>query len=231
MNVFILNTGRCGSTTLIRACQHITNYTSLHESRSSMLAEERLNYPDQHIEADNRLLWFLGQLDEKYGDDAFYVHLKRERVATVASYNRRWHSGVTIVKGFGEHILIRRGNQISDLERLQISADYYDTANANITFFLKDKTHKMEMHLESMNEDFKSFWKKINAKGDQEAALVALNQKYNSSEQPENHAAYRQSIQKKNGLSGFWHRTKLKWAYKRATYWTNFYFGNYMKKQ
>ncbi|MEM0991758.1 MAG: hypothetical protein AAGI49_01935 [Bacteroidota bacterium] len=229
MNVFVLNTGRCGSTTLIRACQHITNYTALHESRIGMLAEERLNFPAQHIEADNRLLWFLGQLDEKYGDDAFYVHLKRARTPTVASYNRRWDSDVTIIKGFAESILTRKTAQLSDLERLQISADYYDTANANISLFLKDKTHQMDMHLASINEDFKLFWERIGATGDQAAALAALNKKYNSSEQPENHAAYRQSVQQKSGLANFWHRTKLKWAYKSALYWTNFYFGNYMK--
>ena len=36
MNVFILNTGRCGSRTFARACAHITNYTSAHESRSGL---------------------------------------------------------------------------------------------------------------------------------------------------------------------------------------------------
>ncbi|MEM6698812.1 MAG: hypothetical protein AAF806_04725 [Bacteroidota bacterium] len=229
MNVFILNTGRCGSTTIIRACQHIENYTALHESRSSMLADERLNYAENHIEADNRLLWFLGQLDQKYGDDAFYIHLKREREATVVSYNRRWESDITIVRGFGESILIRKAEQLSNLEKLQISSDYYDTANANIEFFLKDKTKKMEMNLETLEADFKVFWEKIGAKGNQQAALEDLNKKHNSSERPENHAAQRQAVQKKSGFGGVLHRIKLKWAYKNALRWTNFYFQNYMK--
>lgn len=229
MNIFILNTGRCGSTTLIRACQHINNYTALHESRSSMLADERLNYPNNHIEADNRLAWFLGQLDEKYGDNAFYVHLKRERTATVASYNRRWESDITIVKGFGESILIRKSEQLSALEKLQVSSDYYDTTNANIELFLKDKTKKMEMHLESLSSDFQLFWEKIGAEGELTAALNALEKKYNSTESPENHAAQRQAVKHKNGFLGIWHRFKLKWAYKNALRWTNFYFRNYMK--
>jgi len=229
MNIFILNTGRCGSTTIIRACQHIENYTSLHESRSSMLADERLNYAENHIEADNRLLWFLGQLDAKYGDDAFYVHLKREREATVVSYNRRWNSDITIVKGFGESILIRKAEKLSDLEKLQISSDYYDTANSNIEFFLKDKTRKMEMNLETLEADFTVFWKRIGAKGDLRAALNALNKKHNSSERPENHAAQRQPVQAKGGFGCVLHRMKLKWAYKNALRWTNYYFRNYMK--
>ena len=82
MNIFILNTGRCGSTTFIRACQHISNFTATHESRSGLIGEERLNYPDNHIEADNRLSWFLGRLDRKYGDNAFYLHMSRDRSQT-----------------------------------------------------------------------------------------------------------------------------------------------------
>lgn len=76
MNIFVLNTGRCGSTTLIKACRHITNYSEAHESRCAMLGRERLNYPPNHIEADKRLVWLLGRLDKEYGDDALYVHLK-----------------------------------------------------------------------------------------------------------------------------------------------------------
>ena len=71
MNIFVLNTGRCGSTTFIKACQHIRNYTALHESRANRIAEQRLAYPRDHIEADNRLSWFLGRLDrQKFGNIA-----------------------------------------------------------------------------------------------------------------------------------------------------------------
>ena len=45
MNIFVLCTGRCGSVTFTKACQHITNYTCTHESRVSLLGEDRLNYP------------------------------------------------------------------------------------------------------------------------------------------------------------------------------------------
>jgi len=229
MNVFILNTGRCGSTTIIKACQHITNYTAKHESRSSMLADERLNYPSNHIEADNRLTWFLGQLDQKYGNNAFYIHLQRERTGTVTSYARRWDSNVTIVRGFGESILIRRAHQLSDIEKLQISCDYYDAANANIALFLKDKTQKMEMHLETLETDFAIFWKKISAQGDFETALSDIKQKYNASEQPESHAAQRQAVTKRKGIIGKWNNFKLKLAYKIGVNVVNYYFKTYLK--
>ncbi|MEW8461604.1 MAG: hypothetical protein AB2653_14955 [Candidatus Thiodiazotropha endolucinida] len=77
MNIFILNAGRCGSTTFVQACQHISNYSAAHESRSTLTGKQRLSYPDNHIEADNRLCWLLGRLEREYGNDAYYVHLTR----------------------------------------------------------------------------------------------------------------------------------------------------------
>ena len=55
MNVFVLCTGRCGSTTFACACRHIENYTAAHESRSHLAGPERFAYPEDHIEVDNRL--------------------------------------------------------------------------------------------------------------------------------------------------------------------------------
>lgn len=86
MNVFILNAGRSGSKTFARACDHITNFTSAHESRSGLLGEGHFAYPDNHIESDNRLAWLLGRLDRKYGDRAFYVHLTRDVGPVAASW-------------------------------------------------------------------------------------------------------------------------------------------------
>lgn len=65
-NVFVLCTGRCGSTTLFaQACQHIENYTASHESKIFLLGDKRLEYSQNHIEVDNRLSWFLGSLEKK----------------------------------------------------------------------------------------------------------------------------------------------------------------------
>jgi hypothetical protein len=64
VNVFVLNTGRCGSVTFIEACRHIRNYSAAHESRATLIGEQRLAYAANHIETDNRLCWFLGRLDK-----------------------------------------------------------------------------------------------------------------------------------------------------------------------
>ena len=110
MNVFILNSGRCGSTTFIKACQHITNYSSAHESLSTETGPLRFNYPPNHIEADNRLSWLLGRLDKVYGDRAFYVHLKRNPEDTIRSFSRRIDFG--ILKAFEQGILMHEQHLI-----------------------------------------------------------------------------------------------------------------------
>src|ERR1051326_4527845 len=85
MNVFVLSTGRCGSQTFAKACRHMTNFFATHESNSPVLHAGvlqpylSLRLPDQHIEVDNRLSWFLGTLEKQYGDNAYYVHLLRRR--------------------------------------------------------------------------------------------------------------------------------------------------------
>jgi len=142
MNVFILNAGRWGSTTFIKSCQHINNYTAAHESRTTFVGPDRLTYPENHIEADNRLSWFLGRLDQLYGDNAFYVHLLRDKDDTVNSFMKRTDFG--IMKAYREGIYLTDSKT-----NLQVYAsDYIDTVNSNIKHFLKDKTHTMNFRLE-----------------------------------------------------------------------------------
>ncbi|MCP4460367.1 MAG: hypothetical protein GY816_20445 [Cytophagales bacterium] len=74
MRVFILSTGRCGFTTIFKACRHIENYTCGHESLSKNFGKKKFDYPENYIESDNRLSWHLGQLDSIFGDNAFFVH-------------------------------------------------------------------------------------------------------------------------------------------------------------
>ena len=176
MNIFILNTGRCGSMTFIKACEHITNFSSAHESRCDQLGDARLAYPDNHIEADNRLSWFLGKLDKQYGDNAIYVHLKRNNNDTATSYAKRLFPG-GIIPAYRKGILQHLPDDTPDLS---VSLDYCDTVNSNIEHFLKDKTRKMEFNLENAKQDFKKFWAFIDAEGDLDSALAEFNIAYNS---------------------------------------------------
>ncbi|MEM8549386.1 MAG: hypothetical protein AAGF10_01215 [Verrucomicrobiota bacterium] len=180
MNVFILCTGRCGSTTLIEACQHITNFTSAHESLAGWYADKRLAYPERHIEADNRLSWFLGRLDEAYGDRAYYVHLQREVDKVAASYTKRqFHGG--IMPAYREGFFL--GGVPEDVPHLDVAYDYCCTVNANIRHFLKDKPHRMDFQLEQADEDFRTFWDWIGAEGDLQHALQEFSIAHNRAQE------------------------------------------------
>lgn len=181
MNVFILCTGRCGSTTIIKACNHITNYSNGHETLSRNVGTQRLAYPNNHIEADNRLSWFLGELESKYGDRPYYVHLIREKNATVNSFNKRWSGQVSIIKAFCEGLLMKPVEELSEDERLEVCEYYYDTVNKNISNFLINKSKTLTIKLESIGKGFKALWNKIEAEGNLDKALDELNINYNSS--------------------------------------------------
>jgi hypothetical protein len=176
MNIFVLNSGRCGSTTFIQACSHIQNYSCGHESRITQLGSMRMAYPLRHIEADNRLSWLLGRLDRVYGNDAYYVHLMRDSEAVIASFERRYSFG--IMQAYREGILL--GGEPGQSSREQ-AVDYLDTIESNIRLFLKDKSHWMPFRLEMAKADFAQFWEWIGAKGDLELALAAWDIKYNAS--------------------------------------------------
>ncbi|PSQ98451.1 MAG: hypothetical protein BRD53_02230 [Bacteroidetes bacterium SW_7_64_58] len=176
MNVFVLSTGRCGSTTFARACEHIENYSSAHESRMRSV-EGRVRYPSNHIEIDNRLSWFLGRLDKLYGDDAFYVHMKRDRDAVAKSHLRRYEKG--IIKAYKERIIWRADER--DVPPIEVCRHYVDTVNSNIALFLEDKTQCMELRLKSAKEDFREFWDRVGAVGNRSKALCEWEREYNAS--------------------------------------------------
>ena len=181
MNVFVLNAGRSGSVTFIQACRHITNYSSGHESRAGLLGSERFAYPPDHIEADNRLSWFLGRLDRSYGMNALYVHLRRDNEATARSFVKRYSGG--IIRAYRKTMLMGLPHSSAAMD---VARDYCDTVNSNIELFLKDKPEKMDFSLEQAQRDFPKFWQLIGAHGDLAAALAEFDQKYNASETPAN---------------------------------------------
>lgn len=175
MNVFVLNSGRCGSTTFIKACAHIRNFSAGHETRVQLLGEQRLAYPTNHIEADNRLSWFLGRLDAAFGDRAYYVHLRRDPAATAHSFAQR--TGFGIMRAYREGILLQDGGQVSELV---LAEDYLSTVESNIEHFLRDKSHRLEFRLERAKRDFRRFWDWIQAEGDLRAAIDEWGTAYNA---------------------------------------------------
>jgi hypothetical protein len=175
MNVFVLCTGRCGSTTFIKACKHIKNYSSGHQSRCHLLGNARFSYKTDHIEADNRLSWLLGRLDKHYGDDAFYVHLTRDLIDVARSFSDRKFGIMEAYQKSGIIMGLRTDNQ------LKVAADYCDTVTSNIEFFLKEKNNKMIFKLENAVIDFPIFCKHISADVEMEKALNEFKILHNAS--------------------------------------------------
>ena len=181
MRVFVLCTGRSGSLTFIRACRHISNYSSAHESRSRLLGEKRFHYPDQHIEADNRLIWFPGAMEQYFTGDTYYIHLIRNREDTVKSYNRRWIRNGSLIRAYCEGIHQIALHKLDNGKRLEVVEDFYDRVNENIRHFLKDKEHKITIEVEDAGRDFEQFWSSIGAEGNLQGALQTFGQKHNVS--------------------------------------------------
>lgn len=179
MNVFVLSTGRCGSLAFVRACRHITNYTCGHETRCREVGESRLDYPDDHIESDNRLSWFLGRLDRKYGDTAAYVHLRRADEQVARSFIARFRHGM--IRGYRDAILRRPDGLATPME---VALDYCDTVNANIEAFLKDKSRKMDFDIRDASTGFRRFWELVGAEGDLKAALAEFDVRHNATKTP-----------------------------------------------
>jgi hypothetical protein len=110
---------------------HLTNFTAGHETRSQLIGEQRFAYPDQHVEADNRLSWFLGGLAQRFGDEPLYVHLRRDPEAVAQSLARRWSSKVPgiLIRAFGTSIVMR-GNGWPAEQRLEVCRFYVETITA-----------------------------------------------------------------------------------------------------
>jgi len=193
MRIFILSTGRCGSTAIEKACQHIENYTSGHESLVRYFGENRFHYKDNHIESDNRLCWHLGQLQKLYGDTAFYVHLRRDRDKVAKSFMQRYFLG-SIVDSFCGAIKKSPPELMTKEERLQACYDYVDTVNDNIEHFMSDKKSKMVINLENITDDFTELWHRINAKGNLKSALNEFKIKHNPSAKRKLHLRYRMKL-------------------------------------
>lgn len=178
MRVFVLTTGRAGSTTFAVACAHMSNFTSGHESRSGHLLPRRLEYPDQHIEIDNRLFFYLGLLDERYGANAYYVHLIRDEEAVARSLRDRWTSEVTLARGWERTVLMRL--EASEDFHDGVARDVVQAMNAGIRMFLKDKPHVRTVSLDACPDDFLRFWDEIGARGDRRAAAQEWRTRHNA---------------------------------------------------
>ncbi len=181
MNIFVLGTGRCGSKTFAKACAHLPGWTSGHETRAHLQGPERLAYPEQHIEVDNRLCWFLGQLGERYDSrDTLYVHLVRDAAATAASLcawslptpDRPHANPASILRAFA-HGLTLRTTQHDRAGYEQAARAYVDSVQANIREFQRHRPKQSMSVVMGHEGSFGRFLDRIGAEGDCRSAALA----------------------------------------------------------
>lgn len=178
MRVFVLTTGRSGSTTFARAASHISNFTAAHESRSDR-HHARLSYPDDHIEVDNRLGWFLGSLGKLYGDDPLFVHLIRDPGEVAESYSKRFDGAISLMRAFAQDVLQRAAVPVDQETRMAIARLCVATLEDNIAAFLRDKSKVVKASLPDLRPGFDEMWERIGAEGDLTAAHQDLRRRYN----------------------------------------------------
>lgn len=181
-NIFVLSPGRSGSKSFIEASAHLTNYTAAHESRAARLGDERFNYPEFHIEADNRLCWFYGEMSRRFsGEDVLYIHLKRNLHDTVESFLHRLRNSnyrSSIMTAFSHGILMKPKDWKEEEEE-DLAKFYVETVHANINDFLKNKNH-MVVHLQDGGETFSQFLTAIGAEGDLKASSATWGEIHNA---------------------------------------------------
>ena len=163
MRVFVLGTGRCGTVTFSKACEHIENYTVGHESHAGRVGD--FNYPDDHIEVDSRLVECIAHLLVEY-PDAFFVQLMRSRDDCVASMARR-----------PKQDMYCRLHFAADPDRYRAAQVRYFEYNTRIQMMIPDA---YIMWLESAPTMWPEFWSEINADGDFEASLAEWDTRYNA---------------------------------------------------
>ena len=169
MRVFVTGTGRCGTVTFARACKHITNYTSAHETQSRRRTVS-LDYPDNHIEVDPHFAHYMGPMIHTH-PGAMWVHLWRDRDAVIRSIMK---------KGNLQHwsrVALWRVQQDEEVATL-----VHDALYSNIRAHLIRSVQK-KLHIETPVSEaaFRDFWNAIGAEGDLGAACKELEIKHNRS--------------------------------------------------
>lgn len=180
MRVFVLGTGRCGTVTFAKACSHITNFSSAHESKAGVYTLDRFHYPNNHIEVDPHLAYMLGHLGKIHRSDDFYVHLYRPPTEVVGSWQRR---GRKEIRGaaplIGVLMQVNPATMTTGEYRTALRT-LHDIVITNIKQFLKDRPH-MSIGLYALQDSWPEFWNRIKASGNYRAAHNELAIRHNAS--------------------------------------------------
>lgn len=171
MNVFVMGTGRCGTTTFAKACNCFKGFTSKHESK---VKNNDLVYPNNHIESDPHLFWHLPNLVSKY-PDALYIHIIRERDACIRSLSKR--------PSLYSYAYITELSKRKKTDLNKIAERFYDFVTGCLCSFFKGNGHLdyMEIDLPPTKDQWREFHEKIGSPNGYKESLKHWNRRYNRS--------------------------------------------------
>ncbi|MGZ9809541.1 hypothetical protein ACXN5S_03670 [Pseudoroseicyclus sp. H15] len=180
--VFVLSAGRTATTTFARAAAHLPGFTAGHETRVTEPLATRLGYPRHHIEADNRLVFHLQQLEARYGDKAHYVHIRRDPAEIAQSYAARWPLTVSVVRAWTHGVRMRPRVRASEIEAM--CRDYVDWAESTLALFFARQAHVMSFDLAAPVAEFTRFAHWAGVDEVPNAALAEWRQSHNANRAP-----------------------------------------------
>jgi len=174
MRVFVTGTGRCGSVTFHKACRHVSNYTSGHETHTNKVVDGRLagdvanwDYPDDHIEVSPQLVIAIPILRKRY-PEAKWVHLVRtDRDACARSLHSR-----SDMRAFAEYWFLN-----SHPDEMAVAYAVYDTIRSLGESLLPDA---FTLELERATQQWRACWDFMGAEGDYQASLGEWNTRHNA---------------------------------------------------
>lgn len=174
-NVFIISPGRTATSAMSKALSHVSGFTSLHESRVSFLQDERINYPNFHIELDNRLSFYMPQLTKKYSKkESLLVIINRDRKSIAESYNKRWRK-INIMKAFSQGIHMRNLNS----NNIDVCLAYVNYVYETLDYFKNDWDNVLEVDFSNLNAAITQILKRINKIEDLDNVLNEMKNKSN----------------------------------------------------
>lgn len=176
-NVFVISSGRTATTTFAQAASHLPGWTADHETRVSLPLADRVDYPEHHIEADNRLLFYLPQLETRFGDDALYVYLVRDPEKIAQSYAKRWHLTVSVVRAYTHGL--RMIPRVSEDDVLSHCRDFVAYADQTFRAFLDRQTNVQFFDIEDAETEFTAFARHLGLDAP-EAALAVWRETHNA---------------------------------------------------
>ena len=174
MRIFVTGTGRCGTVTFSKACAHISNFTSGHETHTNKRRGGRLggdvanwDYPDNHIEISSQLVIAIPILKKKY-PDARWIHLVREDRDACARSLCGWSD----MAAFAKYWFLN-----AQPDPLATAYAIYDTVRGMAEAMLPDA---FIFRLEQAASDWPACWEFMHAAGDRRAAAAEFQTRYNA---------------------------------------------------